>query len=153
MFDEYLHFWRLKSSKLPKFIAPKMAKTAVLEVLYSPNLISRNLWMTKKMKFAYCESGKSWNVHIAHCGQFRTFLPLRFYVKSVWSFWSPQNYHLNYFSSSEFWIFGNFSIFSSVKFPKVKILSLKYAWNGSFWLSDISQNWFHVKSALRNSPL
>ena len=42
--------------------------------------------------------------------------------------------------------FLEFLTFSSVKFPKVKIQSPWNCWNGSFWPSEINQNWFHVKS-------
>ena len=36
-------FWRLEFTKLTKFRAPNMAKTAVLELLDSPKLISRKI--------------------------------------------------------------------------------------------------------------
>ena len=36
-------FWRLKFTKLTKFRAPKMAKTAVSQILDSPKLISRKI--------------------------------------------------------------------------------------------------------------
>ena len=38
----------LKFTKLAKFSAKKMVKTAVLQLLHSPKLISRKIWMTEK---------------------------------------------------------------------------------------------------------
>ena len=51
LFQEFLHFWKKKS----KFRLSKFAKMAVLELVNSPNLISRKIWVTKN----------SWNFHIA----------------------------------------------------------------------------------------
>ena len=45
--------WRLRSIKCTKFRAPKMA---LLELLDSPKLISRKIWMTEK----------SWNFHTVY---------------------------------------------------------------------------------------
>ena len=42
-FYEFLHFVRLKFTKSTKFRAPKMTKTAVLELRGSPKLISRKI--------------------------------------------------------------------------------------------------------------
>jgi len=41
--DLFALFWRLKLTKLTKFRAPKMTKIAVLEVISSPKLISREI--------------------------------------------------------------------------------------------------------------
>ena len=49
-----LPFLKNEISKWKKFRAPKLAKTALLELLESPKLISRKIWVT----------GKSWNFHI-----------------------------------------------------------------------------------------
>ena len=46
-------FRRLKSTKLTIFKATKIAKKSVLELLDSPKLISRKIWMTEKF----------WNFH------------------------------------------------------------------------------------------
>ena len=46
-FHEFCIFWRLQSTKLTKFRAPNMAKMA-LELLNSPKLISRKIWVTEK---------------------------------------------------------------------------------------------------------
>ena len=42
-FYDILHFFKDTISKLAKFRAPKMAKTAFLELLDSPKLISRKM--------------------------------------------------------------------------------------------------------------
>ena len=47
-FINFCTFWRLQFNKLTNFRAPKMAKTAVLELLGSLQLISRKIWMTEK---------------------------------------------------------------------------------------------------------
>ena len=65
---------------------------------------------------------------------------------TFWSFWSPKNCHFDYFSSYEFWIYGNFWHFQVWILPKIKSQSLPNYQNTSFWPSKISQNWFHVKS-------
>ena len=62
------------------------------------------------------------------------------------SFWSPKNCHFNYISSSEFWIFGYFRHFQVADDQKIKIQSLQNGSNDIFYPSEISQNWFHVKS-------
>ena len=46
-FNDFLHFWKVDVyTKLTKFWASKMAKMPVLELLHSPQLISRKIWMT-----------------------------------------------------------------------------------------------------------
>ena len=50
---------------------------------------------------------------------FRIFLPIRFYVKLVWSFWSPLN---TIWAALDF--LGIFNIFNNEIFPKVKIQSI-----------------------------
>ena len=45
----------LKSTKLTKFRAPKMAKIAFLELLQSPELVSRRIWMRKILNFPHRE--------------------------------------------------------------------------------------------------
>ena len=98
MFYEFLHFLKAEMYQINKFraLAPKMAKTSVLELLDSPKLISRKIWMIEK----------SWNFHTVTCWSaiclqntmlhklskcevksaryryFSNLLPLRFYVKS-----------------------------------------------------------------------
>ena len=41
---------------------------------------------------------------------------------------------------------GFFDVFKREIFRKIKIQILQYCSNGSFWPSEISQNWFHEKS-------
>ena len=53
IFMNFFIFWRLKFTKSTKFRAPKMAKTAILELLNFQNLISRKIWLIEK----------SWNFH------------------------------------------------------------------------------------------
>ena len=58
-FYEFFYFQRLKFTKLTKFRAPKMAKMAkmaVFELLDSPKLISRKIWVVEK----------PWNFHIMY---------------------------------------------------------------------------------------
>ena len=54
IFKNFCTFRRLKFIKLSILRAPKTAQTAVIELLDSPKLISRKIWMTKK----------SWNFYI-----------------------------------------------------------------------------------------
>ena len=65
--SEYRFLWifalfgMVKFSKSTKFIAPKMSKTAVLQLLDSPKLISRKIWMTENSAIStlclkYCTS-------------------------------------------------------------------------------------------------
>ena len=53
IFHDFLHFCMLKITKSTKFRAPKMAKTAVFDLINSPKLISCKIWKTEK----------SWNLH------------------------------------------------------------------------------------------
>jgi len=63
----FMTFWRLKFTKSTKLRAPKMAKMAVLELLKSPKLISRKIWVAEK----------SWNVHtVLHITTARNEAPL-----------------------------------------------------------------------------
>ena len=55
-------FWKLKFTKSTKFRAPKIAKMAVSELLVSPKLISRNIWVIEK----------SCNFHTVHYHVFTT---------------------------------------------------------------------------------
>ena len=47
IFWSFSSFWMLKSTKLTKFRASKMAKTAFLELLDSHTLIWQKIWMTE----------------------------------------------------------------------------------------------------------
>ena len=65
-FYEFCTFWRLKSTKLTKLRAPKMAIKAVLELLDSPKLFSRKIWITEKFRniptvhFCFCKQKKTY---------------------------------------------------------------------------------------------
>ena len=48
IFVDFCTFSRLRFTKLSKFRVPKTTQTAVLELLDSPKLISRKIWMTEK---------------------------------------------------------------------------------------------------------
>ena len=51
-------FWRLIFRKSTKSRDPRMAKTAFLELLESPKLVSRKIWVTKKiLKFPHTVLG------------------------------------------------------------------------------------------------
>ena len=45
-FYEFVHFPKAEITLIIIFIAPKMAKIAVFELLDSPKLISRKIWVT-----------------------------------------------------------------------------------------------------------
>ena len=47
---DFLHFYSLKLTKLTKFRAPKIAKKVILELLDSPKLISRQIWVAEKSR-------------------------------------------------------------------------------------------------------
>ena len=47
-FDFFALFWRMKLAKLTNSGPPKLLKRLVLELLDSPKLISRKIWMTEK---------------------------------------------------------------------------------------------------------
>ena len=53
-FLNFCSFWTLNFTKSTKFKAPQIAKTAVLGLLDSPQMISRKIWMTEK----------AWNFYI-----------------------------------------------------------------------------------------
>ena len=57
-------------------------------------------------------------------------------------FEAPKNCHFDHLSNYDSWLFGSFWHF---QFLKNKIQSLQNCYNGSFWSSEIRQNWFHVK--------
>ena len=63
-----------------------------------------------------------------------------------WSFWRPINCHFDHLSSYEFWILGIFYMFKCEIPPKTNIQSRQSCQNSSFLPSEISYNWFHVKS-------
>ena len=48
MFYEFLHFLKMKLTKITIFRAPKVAKMAILELLDSPKMISRKIRVTGK---------------------------------------------------------------------------------------------------------
>ena len=77
------------------------------------------------------------------CGNFRNFLPLRFYVKSNLVMLKPKK--LPFWPFDQLWILNNFDIFKCEIFLKIEIESLQNCWNGRFSLSETSQNWFQVK--------
>ena len=52
-FLNFCSFWMLKFTKLTQFKAAKIAKTAVLELLLSPKLISRKIWTLGKSWYFY----------------------------------------------------------------------------------------------------
>jgi len=81
------------------------------------------------------------------CGNFRIFLLLRFYVKSFLVILRPKK--LPFWLFEQLWILNFWRllyIFKSEIFQKIKILSLQNDKNDSFWPSEISQIWFHIKS-------
>ena len=49
-FMNFCTFWRLKFTKLTRFLTPKIAKTLNLELLESPKLISRKIWSSEWQK-------------------------------------------------------------------------------------------------------
>ena len=74
-------------------------------------------------------------------------MPFRFYVKSVLVIFKHQNCNIDNFG------FRSFDIFKSEIFTKIKIQSVFKCYNGSFQLSEISQNWFHLKSEWQDKSL
>ena len=73
-------FWWLKNTKLAKFRALKMSKTSFLELIDSPKLISRKIWVMEKLQNfhtvwalhlvlltcnGYKKQKKTWEVEVA----------------------------------------------------------------------------------------
>ena len=58
----------------------------------------------------------------------------------------PKTSILTIWAALNFGFLGTFDIFKCEIFPKIKIQSLQNCYNCSFWPSEISQNWLHVKS-------
>ena len=113
-FNDFCTYGRLIFNKLTKFRDSKMAKTAFLELLDSPKLISREMWMTEKSKIFHTAKAifslKKYYLNsyfdeiflrciffilphcviITQCVNFRIFLPLRFYAKLKLANMEPQ---------------------------------------------------------------
>ena len=49
-FNKFLYFLKAENYQIKQVKSPKMAKTAFLELLDSPKLISRKIWITEKFK-------------------------------------------------------------------------------------------------------
>ena len=103
-----------------------MAKTAGFELLYSPKLISRKIWMTEKW----------WNFHTVIC------LLLRFL----------HEIHLNLakwtvFEALDF-IFKDILALQNYYWKKIKFRASE---KPLFSLFSIHKSWFHVKSKWQNS--
>ena len=91
-----------------------MTKVAFFELLVSPKLISRKIWVTEKL----------WNFHTvqSHLGMFRIFPPFRFYVKSILVILKPI---LTIWAALNIEFLGTFDIFKSEILLKIKIQSLQ----------------------------
>ena len=81
--DKICHFNKFRGSviyQIKQSKAPKMAKMAVLDLLYCPKLISSKIWVTGKFLNFH-------TVHFTHCGNYRILL-LQFFrknfVKLIW---------------------------------------------------------------------
>ena len=79
LFMKFCTDWRMKFTKLTKFRVPKKAKTAVLELLDSPKLISRKIWVIENHEIStLCSS----NQHFSN---------LVFMKWKRWKFWHPKS--------------------------------------------------------------
>ena len=66
-FDFFALFWRMKLAKLTNSGPPKLLKRLVLELLDSPKLISRKIWVTEKywiFNLPISFQPFSWHVHL-----------------------------------------------------------------------------------------
>ena len=80
-------------------------------------------------------------------GNFRIFLPFRIYVKSILVSLKPSKTAiLTIWETVNFEFLRSFDIFKCGILPKIKIQSLQNCWNSIFWPSEITWNWFHIKS-------
>ena len=92
-------------------------------------------------------------INVTQCENFRICLPLIFCMKSILIILKPPKTAIwTILSALHFETLGFGDIFKSEKSPKIKIQSLQNCWNGSFWASQTSQNWFHVKSEWQKNP-
>ena len=130
-------FWKIlflktsKVSKNSKFRAARMVK----RVEQFMGLLNDQNWFHVKSVWQH-------NLELLNFSAIQIFM-----WNQSWSFWSLlKNCYFDLLNSSEFYIFGSFLHFQVWNFPKVKIQSLQNCYSGSFWPSEVSQNWFHVKS-------
>ena len=82
------------------------------------------------------------------CGTFRIFQPLRFYVKSILVTLKPRKLPFRVFTiwtALNFKFLNIFDVFKCVIPKKLKFKASKIV-SHYLSLSEISQNWFHVKS-------
>ena len=99
----------------------------------------------------FCVVSFGFEAKSAQCGIMRSFLSLRFYVKSIFGDLSSSKPAIlvNHLTTQIFEFLVISVIYDISKyetFTKIKIQKLQNCSNSSFWPFKISQNWFHVKS-------
>ena len=109
-------------------------------------------------KYCYCNmySYLFWILYflkwIDKVWKFSTFLPLWFFVKSFWAGYRRSKPAISTIFESlnlDFWEFHTLE-YQKIK-QNSKIIAAKMVM-GSFWSSEISQNWFHIKSEWQKNP-
>ena len=75
---------------------------------------------TKLYKYVHILLSSYMDVFWTQCGNFKIFLSLRFYVKSIWGFLKCKIYHFNTSIGSKFWFLWIFSLFEGWNFPKLQ---------------------------------
>ena len=102
------------------FLASKCVKMPDFAFLESPKLISRKIWIIKNHEISLLcavlyNQTVLYTIHYScrtctHSGNFRNFLPLRFYVKSKLVNLESQIVPFNTFRDSEFWFLWIFEL-------------------------------------------
>ena len=136
------HHWRSDQKSWASSKDNAICKIQPFQLLMIDDFILRYFY---KFWFRFTDLGSL--IRNIHCENFRIFLPLRFYVKSILVLVKPKKLLFEPFE--QLWILNlwNFFYFFECEIIlRYKIQSLQIAQDGSFWPSEISQNWIHVKS-------
>ena len=110
------------------------------------------MWKCKKFSATYIlrENKPNWRYTM---WEFQDFSPIHILREiNFGHFEAPKMAVLTIWGALHFEFLGTFDIFKCEIFFKTKIQSLKNCWNDSFWPSEISRNWFHVKLEWQKTP-